>query len=161
MITGVRDTAETAVRAGIKHIQFAVRPEEDAEAIDEYLKTLTPVPSPYMVKSRWTGKLKLSKDAGKGKKVFKKAQCINCHSGPYYTDMKMHNVGTGKGSETDKAFDTPTLIEVWRTAPYLNDGRAATMKDVLTTFNENDKHGKTSDFSEEQLAQLAEYVLSL
>ena len=47
------------------------------------------------------------------------------------------------------------------TAPYLNDGRAATMKDVLTTFNENDKHGKTSDFSEEQLAQLAEYVLSL
>ena len=161
MITGVRDTAETAVRAGIKHIQFAVRPEEDAEAIDEYLKTLTPVPSPYMVKSRWTGKLKLSKDAGKGKKVFKKAQCINCHSGPYYTDMKMHNVGTGKGSETDKAFDTPTLSEVWRTAPYLNDGRAATMKDVLTTFNENDKHGKTSDFSEEQLAQLAEYVLSL
>ena len=34
------------MRAGITHIQFAVRPEEDAVAIDEYLKTLQPVPSP-------------------------------------------------------------------------------------------------------------------
>jgi YVTN family beta-propeller protein len=161
MITGVRDKAETAVRAGIRHIQFAVRPEEDAEAIDEYLKTLTPVPSPYLVKSQGSGKLNLSKAARKGKKVFEKAQCVYCHSGPYYTDMKMHNVGTGKGSETDKAFDTPTLIEVWRTAPYLNDGSAATMKDVLVDFNKNDLHGKTSGLSEKQLQQLTEYVLSL
>ena len=75
--------------------------------------------------------------------------------------MKMYNVGTGKGRETDKAFDTPTLIELWRTAPYLNDGSAATIKDVLTVFNKNDMHGETSDLSEKQLQQLAEYVLSL
>ncbi|MCP4643605.1 MAG: cell surface protein, partial [bacterium] len=30
MVSGIRGDAETAVRAGIKHIQFAVRPEEDA-----------------------------------------------------------------------------------------------------------------------------------
>ena len=39
-------TGEEAVRSGITHIQFAVRPEEEAVAIDEYLKALKPVPSP-------------------------------------------------------------------------------------------------------------------
>ena len=34
MALGVRADAETAVRAGIRHIQFAMRPEEDAAAID-------------------------------------------------------------------------------------------------------------------------------
>ncbi len=161
MITGVRDKAETAVRAGIRYIQFAVRPEEDARVIDEYLRSLTPLPSPHMVKSRWTGKIKLSKDARKGKKTFKKAKCFQCHAGPYYTDKRKYDVGTANANEESKAFDTPSLIEVWRTAPYLNDGRAATMKDVLTTFNENGKHGKTSGLSEEEIQQLAEYVLSL
>jgi YVTN family beta-propeller protein len=161
MITGVRDKAETAVRAGIRYIQFAVRPEEDAEAIDVYLKTLTSDPSPYLVKTKGSVQLQLSKTAEKGKEVFKDAQCSHCHRGPYYTDMKSHNVGTGKGSEKNRAFDTPTLIEVWRTAPYLNDGSAATMMDVLTVFNEDDKHGKTSDLSQEELSQLAEYILSL
>ena len=161
MITGVRDKAETAVRAGIRHIQFAVRPEEDAEAIDEYLKSLTPLPSPHLVKGGWFRKNKLSKAAKKGKYIFEKAKCSQCHSGSYYTDMQMYNVGTGKGREEGKAFDTPTLIEVWRTGPYLNDGSAATMKDVLTIFNENDMHGETSGLTKEQLQQLAEYVLSL
>ena len=42
MSFGVRSTAEDAVRAGIRHIQFAVPPEEDKvpESIDEYLKAL-------------------------------------------------------------------------------------------------------------------------
>jgi YVTN family beta-propeller protein len=161
MATGIREDAETAVRGGIRYIQFAVRPEEDARAIDEYLKSLTPVPSPHLVKHRFSGKPMLSKAAIKGKEIFEKAQCFRCHTGPYYTDMKKHDVGTGINQEVDMEFDTPSLIEVWRTAPYLVDGRAATMKDVLTEFNKDDIHGSTSDLSEEQLDQLVEYVLSL
>jgi cytochrome c peroxidase len=38
MWSGVRETAETAVRAGIKHILFTQQPEEVAAAIDAYLK---------------------------------------------------------------------------------------------------------------------------
>ena len=49
MALGVRETSQAAVRAGIAHIQFAVRPEEEAKAIDEYLKSLRPIPSPYLV----------------------------------------------------------------------------------------------------------------
>jgi len=159
MITGIRDSAETAVRAGIRHIQFAVRPEEDAVAIDEYLKSLKPVSSPFLVKG-WWGKSTLSKAAKRGRKIFKKAGCASCHSGSLYTDKQQYKVGTGKDREKDRTFDTPTLVEVWRTAPYLYDGRAATIKEVLTKYNTDNEHGATSALTEKQINDLAEYVLS-
>jgi YVTN family beta-propeller protein len=154
MISGVRINAETAVRAGIKHSLFSVRPDEDANAIDAYLKRLTPVPSPFLIKN------KLSKKAEKGSKIFEKAKCTQCHSGPYYTNMKSYDVGTAN-EEKEILFDTPSLVEIWRTAPYLNDGRAATIKETFTRFNINDKHGITSDLSEGEMDCLVEYVSSL
>ena len=155
MITGIRENAEAAVRAGIRHIQFAVRPEEEAAAIDEYLKSLKPVPSPHLVDG------KLSESAERGEKIFEKAHCASCHKGPHYTDLKQHDVGTGKDLDKDQKFDTPTLVEVWRTGPYLYDGRAATIKDVLTIHNSDDKHGTTSNLGNDEIKDLAQFVLSL
>ena len=155
MITAVRESAEAAVRSGIKHILFATCPEEDAVAIDEYLKSLKPVPSPYLVNG------KLSKSAQRGRKIFNKAGCSSCHAGPLYTDLQKYNVSTGKDVDKDVEFDTPTLVEVWRTAPYLFDGRAATIKEVLTTHNLGDKHGMTSNLTDNEIRDLAQFVLSL
>jgi cytochrome c peroxidase len=155
MITGVRESAELAVRAGIRHIQFAVRPEEEAAAIDEYLKSLKPIPSPHLVDG------KLSESAKRGRAVFRKANCASCHARPLYTNLQKYDVGTGTGREKNRQFDTPSLVEVWRTAPYLYDGRAATITDVVTTFNRGDKHGHTSDLSQGEIVDLVEYVLSL
>ena len=154
MITGVRPDAETAVRAGIRYIQFAVRPDEDAQAIDEYLKSLTPVPSPYLVNG------KLGRSAENGEKLFEKASCVQCHPAPLYTNLEKYNVGTGKNREVDTEFDTPTLIEVWRTAPYLHDGRAVTIREVLTKYNKDDQHGATSSLTEKELDDLVAYVLT-
>ncbi len=75
--------------------------------------------------------------------------------------MKLHNVGTGIGADTDQQWDPPTLINVWRTAPYLYDGRAVTMREVLTTENRQDRHGTTSTLTPQQIDDLAEYALSL
>jgi len=155
MVTGVRANAKVAVRGGIRFIQFAVRPEEDAEAIDEYLMLLEPMPSPYLVNG------KLSPAARNGRKVFKKAGCADCHPAPLYTNMTKYNVGTGRNREVNTEFDTPTLVEVWRTAPYLHDGRATTIKEVLTKFNTDDRHGETSKLSTREISDLAEFVLSL
>lgn len=154
MITGVRDKAETAVRAGIRYIQFAVRPEEDAEAIDEYLKTVEAVPSPHLENGA------LSEAAKRGEALFNEVGCAGCHPGPLFTDLEAYNVGTGKDRETDIKFDTPTLLEVWRTAPYLHDGRAATILDMLKSEDSGAQHCPTG-LTEEQLADLAEYILSL
>ncbi len=155
MMTGVRPDAESGVRAGIRHIQFAVRPEEDAVAIDEYLKSLKPVQSPYLVKG------KMREQAKQGRTVFNKAGCASCHPPPLYTDLKKYNIGTGKGMDENQSFDTPTLIEVWRTSPYLYDGRAKTIKEMLTKYNAGDKHGKTSTLTDEEINSLAEFILSL
>lgn len=155
MMTGIRANAEIAVRAGFKFIQFAVRPEEDSVAVDEYLKSLQPEPSPFLVDG------KLSAAAQRGRKLFQDAGCAECHPAPLYTNLQSYNVGLGQGVHKDTKFDTPTLIENWRTAPFLYDGRAATMLDVLKTHNPNDTHGKTSRLSDKELADLAEFILSL
>jgi cytochrome c peroxidase len=70
------------------------------------------------------------------------------------TSLKSYDVGAG-------ALDTPTLVEIWRTAPYLHDGSAATLREVLTTANPNDRHGKTSHLSSAQIDDLAAYLESL
>jgi cytochrome c peroxidase len=158
MSLGVRATAKAAVRSGIKHILFAVRPEEDAEALDAFIGALRPIPSPYLEKGR------LSAAAERGRKLFlsKEVGCAECHTGKLLTDLKHWDVGTrGQYDRPADIFYTPTLVEVWRTAPYIHDGSAATMMDVLTTRNPDDKHGKTKHLNKQQLEDLAAYVLSL
>jgi cytochrome c peroxidase len=155
MSMGVRSTAEIAVRAGIQHIQFAQRPEKDAKAIDAFLKSIQAVPSPFLKKG------KLSQAAVRGKAIYDKAKCNACHSGEYYTDLKMYDVGTGLDNSPEQTFDTPTLIEAWRTAPYLHDGRAATLEEVFTQYNPEDKHGVTSNLTMQEMDDLIEYISSL
>lgn len=154
MSLAVRETAEMAVRSGLRFIQFAHCTEDDAQAIDEYLKSLAPVPSPY----RHQGEL--SDAAKRGEKLFVDAACAACHSGPQSTDLKSYDVGTGTGEDRNKLLDTPTLLECWRTAPYLHDSRAATLFDVLKTYNSNDRHGRTTNLTDQQLRDLEEYILS-
>lgn len=150
MISGIRATAEVAVHAGFKFIQFFEIDPEHAECVDAYLKSLRPVPSPYLVNGD------LSDRAKDGRKVFEKAGCGECHSGPYFTDLKMHRIG--EDVEFEAGWDTPTLREVWRTAPYLFNGRAATMEEVFSVY----KHGlDKKKLSKKDIEALTEYVNSL
>ena len=163
MITGIRKDMHACNAAGLIHIQFVTRPEEDVYCFDAYVEKMKPVPSPYLVNG------KLSARAQRGEKLFRQAKCADCHTPdkkapggePLWTDLKLYDVGVGTATETGRKFDTPTLAECWRTAPYLYDGRALTMEEVLTICNPNDKHGETSKLTPEQIKDLAEYVLSL
>lgn len=154
MSLGIRDSAGMAVRSGIKFIQFVQRPESDALAIDAYLKSLKPEPSPHLVNG------KLSPAAERGRTVFTSAGCATCHTGPLLMSDQKFDLNTGTGSDAGKAFATPTLVELWRTAPYLHDGRSATIRDLLTTDNPADRHGRTSQLSPQQLADLEAFLLS-
>ena len=148
MVTGIRANAEIAARSGIKYILFAVTPPSVADDMDAYLRSLKPLPSPHLQNGR------LSEKANKGKAIFDK-DCLSCHSGPYFTDGKLYPVDWASGTEVGKKMDVPTLIEVWRTAPYLYDGRCATMKDMLKV------HGPRIRVSEKEIEELEEYILSL
>ena len=106
MITGVRADAETAVRAGVVHILFGSLPEEDCAAIDEYLKSLRPVPSPRLEGGE------LNASARRGKILFEssRTRCASCHPEPLYTDLSMHATGSQDFKEPRTRFDTPTLV---------------------------------------------------
>jgi DNA-binding beta-propeller fold protein YncE len=116
----------------------------------------------------------LSDAAGRGRDLFfsEKTACASCHGGPLYSDSAprdadqiiRHDVGTGDddpGEKMGPAYDTPTLLGVYRTAPYLHHGTAATLMDVLTTTNKQDRHGKTSHLKAGQLEDLVEFLKAL
>jgi len=78
----------------------------------------------------------------------KKGECAECHSGPNFTDEKFANLGvgtdlmrpdpgredvTGKRGDWGK-FKVPTLRELARRAPYMHDGSARTLSDVLEIY---------------------------
>ena len=157
MAEGVRTTAELAVRSGLSHILFAQRPEEEAAAIDVYLKSLEPVPSPHLVDGQ------LTPAAQRGQKIFqsRRVGCHNCHPAPLYTDLKAHNVGTRSRHERIDRFDTPGLVEVWRTAPYLHDGRYTTVKELLVEGRHGLKRDPGQSPTAGEIDDLVEFVLSL
>lgn len=148
MATGIRKDAETAVRSGVKYILFGEAEEEVYEAMDAYLKSLKPLPSPYLVNS------KLSDKAQKGKQIFQES-CASCHSGQFYTDQKQYKVEWTTGPDKGLSMDVPALNECWRTAPYLYDGRSYSMREMLKI------HGPKKQMSQKELDELEEYVLSL
>ncbi len=115
---------------------------------------------------------KLSESAQRGRELFFSPQtrCAECHRGPYYTDSSLtqpyrkHDVGTGQDDPTEKMgplYDTPTLLGVYRLTSYLHHGKAASLRDVLTTFNRGDRHGVTSHLSNGQIEDLVEFLKSL
>ena len=147
MSTGIRANAEIAVGAGMKFIQFNTLDEENLMYIDEYLKSLSPVPSPYL---NIDGTLTESALAGKA--LFEQS-CASCHPAPLYTDNKLYDVGTKHFSGDSGKYDVPTLNEAWRTAPYMHDGSMNTIEEVVRYF--------ASHLNETEVSQLSDYVRSI
>ena len=75
MISGKRASAELAVHAGFKYIQFSDIPSYLLECVNSYLNSLRPLPSPYLVNGA------LSDKAVKGRKAFENLHCNQCHNG--------------------------------------------------------------------------------
>jgi cytochrome c peroxidase len=152
--TGTKDQPLGEAKVGIS-------PELDALAA--YLSSLERVnPSPYR-NSDGT----LTAAAVSGQALFVKLGCDFCHRGAAQTDSAerlLHDVGTiGPNSGTRAGapllgLDTPTLLGAWETPPYLHDGSAATLRDVLTTSNATGLHGYIAALASEQIDQLVAYV---
>ena len=137
----------------------------DLDALAAYTNSHKFTMSPY-------AKTGLSESAQRGRSLFnsKKVGCATCHSGPFYTDSRprpkplRHDVGTGQADPSEKMgpkYDTPMLLGLYRSAPYLHHGKAATLVDVLTTHNTGDRHGHTSHLDKKQLGDLAEFLKAL
>jgi DNA-binding beta-propeller fold protein YncE len=144
MSLGVRSHARMAVRSGFKYIQFAEVPEAYSSLVDTYLEGLKPVASPHRFSAQ---------DQEKGESLFLDLNCNECHPAPLYTNLNSYPVGEDKNLQ----WDTPTLVELWRTGPYWHDGRYATIEEVF----EKELHGLEEPLSSDDLEALSSYLLTL
>ena len=155
--TGTRNTTLGDPKAGVSR---------ELDALAAYVTSLDRVrPSPFRAADG-----ALTADGRAGREIFASAGCAECHGGPDFTDSSaglLHDVGTlqptsGKrlGGALD-GIDTPTLRGIWATAPYLHDGSAATLLDVVGARNPDDRHGRTSALSESERDALVSYLLQI
>lgn len=142
---------------------------KDLDAITAYIITGIPYPPNLMYNPK--GELTESQFRGKalfertktnsGKVIPENNRCITCHTPPYYTNLKLANVGTLSRSDDSIQFDTPHLNNIYASAPYLHDGRAATLEEIWTKYGKTDRHGVVNDMTKNQLNDLVDYLKSL
>ena len=149
---GVRKDIDAAVQAGQRFLGAIPEPENH-DALMAFISNPRRAPNAYRTRNP---------DAlGRGRKVFTRARCDVCHPAPTYTDLKMHDLGLAGKTDLRSRFDTPSLRECYRTAPYLHDGRARTLREIFTDHNPTDFHGRTSGLTAAQLEDLLEFLRSL
>ncbi|HWH41864.1 MAG TPA: c-type cytochrome [Usitatibacter sp.] len=110
--------------------------------------------------------------ATRGEALFTgKGHCVACHSGTGFSDAnaRLHSpaevvsepeasgVPSYASRSATKQYRTAPLRGLWQHAPYFHNGSAATLKDVVTTYNTRQSLGLDGA----QVADLAEYLKSL
>ena len=159
MALGVRASMDVAAEKGFRFALFVQPPKDVLDSTRAFLRAVKHIPSPFHRDA--SGKLDAS--ATRGKAVFAKANCDGCHPAPLYTDLELYDVGTRAKRDfaKDVEYDTPTLVELYRTAPYLHDGRAATLAELFTKYNPKDEHGDTTKLTKQELDDLVAFLRSL
>jgi len=97
----------------------------------------------------------------RGNEIPEANRCITCHPSPYYTNLKLADVGTLLASDDSMLFDTPHLNNIYASPPYLHHGLAMSLEEIWTKFNPHDQHGVANDLTKIQLNELIEYLKSL
>ncbi|NOK22759.1 c-type cytochrome [Corallococcus carmarthensis] len=111
----------------------------------------------------------LTASQARGAALFKQAKCDTCHSGTALTNNTNVDVGTFVRSGVlqdavaviQAGLNTPSLLGVGRTAPYLHDGSAPTLKARLLNGRETNQHGMTAQLSDADMDDLVAYLETL
>jgi mono/diheme cytochrome c family protein len=152
------DYVESLQNSFVTTMQGKSAPPEDLAALQAYLKQLEPSPNPFRRTSE------VSQQAvARGRELFTSSEigCADCHSGPSYTDGKIHDVGLSGESDKYDGFNTPSLINVYHKVRLLHDGRARTLKDVLSKWHKPEEIGGGGTLSPSQLDDLIQYLQTL
>ena len=108
--------------------------------------------------------------AARGEALFNGiGNCASCHSGAQFTDanLRLHSpaetvteavgVPSYASRSATKQYRTAPLRGLWQHAPYFHNGSAATLRDVVASYNSRQMLG----LNREQANDLAEYLKSL
>jgi YVTN family beta-propeller protein len=129
----------------------ALRAEEVA-AVKAYLETVDFAPAPKDVPVE---------AARRGEAVFKAKACDACHAGPAYTTNEAVLTGLESPGDAFKGFSPPSLRGVTKRGPWLHDGRAKTLDEVLLEHHRPLRLTGKPDFTPAELADLLAFLRSL
>lgn len=142
-----------------------ITPDLIAKALEQYLLTLISQESRFDQTVRKVAQM--TEEEKRGLQLFvtefdparglRGADCFHCHGGTLFTDHQFKNNGLAlspedlgrmlvTGKETDKGkFKTPSLRNIAATAPYMHDGRFATLEEVVEHYSTGVKRSATLD----------------
>lgn len=142
---------------------------EELDAITAYI--LSGIPNPPNLMYNPNGKLTQSQLRGKeiyerthdkkGNEIPSINRCVTCHPAPYFTNRQMVDVGTLAVTDDSILFDVPHLNNIFASAPYLHDGRAATLEEIWTIYGKTEQHGAVNDLTKTELNELIDYLKAL
>jgi DNA-binding beta-propeller fold protein YncE len=152
---GGRANAAESIRAGMINELFLQPDLTVAGNMDTFFMKLKPVPSPHLVKGR------MDSSAIRGKDIFlhhPTLDCKTCHVPPLYVDLlRKRDGGIPDPYDARTQWDTPTIIESWRSAPYDHLGSMDQMKDVLKFKG----HSNAGELPDKDFNDMTEFILSL
>lgn len=152
-----------AARFRAAYASPGISPAKIGLALEQYLLTLTSQHARFDL--AMLGKEILCEEEQRGFELFmteydprtgqRGADCFHCHGGALFSDQQFHNNGlageapgraavTGAAADQGK-FATPSLRNVARTAPYMHDGRFATLEEVVRHYSGGVQRGPTLD----------------
>lgn len=113
-------------------------------AIAAFERTLVAMNSPYD-RYQKGDKTALTDQQIQGMRLFKDEGCPKCHSGPMFSDYKLHVMSvpdntqlasSDAGAGGTYAFRTPSLRNVQLTDPYMHNGVFQTLKQVMKFYDD-------------------------
>ncbi len=149
-----RNLFREAFGADTLHSALVVR------ALAQYQRTLVSANSRYDRIVTGTSDETFSEAELRGKQLFEQ-KCTSCHLPPFFTDFGFHNNGLDNSFPTEPEhpaqgrfritlnpadmgkFKTPSLRNLAFTAPYMHDGRFATLEAVLDHYDNGMKDSET------------------
>ncbi len=152
---GWSNDLHAAVRQSMTDTMLGAKPtDDDVDAVVAYLRSLSPPD---------THERELGGAALRGRAVFEseKAGCANCHPAPRFTDGQLHDVGLGSPDDFYPTYNTPSLLGVSQRVVFLHDGRAKSLRDVLTGPHNPSAVTGLGELTDDELEDLLAYLESL
>jgi YVTN family beta-propeller protein len=117
-----------SVEKSFTQTMFGPKPTaEEVRAVVAFLGTLDHPPNPHRAASE-----QLSPAARRGEILFEgAAKCSRCHPPPEYTSEHTYDVKLEADGSPYPRWNPPSLRGLWQRGPYLHDGRADTLDELL------------------------------
>lgn len=144
---GESDTMEGHIKLTFERLRAPKPSDELLSALARYIATMPAYRAPSRA---------LTAEQARGRAIFHAPEvaCAACHAGEgVWTDGVRRDVGTGA------SFDTPSLRFLGDTAPYMHDGRYATLREMLVATD--GKMGFTRQLDDADMGALIAYLMTL